>query len=54
MKLRNIPLELDIFCEGEEAERVLKIHESTERTSDASTSGDEPSSSSESPDNKSP
>jgi hypothetical protein len=35
MKLRNIPLELDIFCEGQEAERILKnqqLHGTTQRS----------------------
>jgi len=54
MKLRNIPLELDIFCEGQEAERILKINNSTEPSSDALASDDETSSSPESPDDEFP
>ena len=37
MKLRNIPLELDTFCEGEEAQRILNFSEFVERTTDSST-----------------
>jgi hypothetical protein len=53
MKLRNIPLELDIFCEGQEAERILKIN-CTEPPSEALASDDETSSSPESPDDEFP
>ncbi len=52
MKLRNIPLELDIFCEGQEAERILKINKAPESISDPLESDDEPSSSHESPDDE--
>jgi hypothetical protein len=43
MTLRNIPLELDTFCEGEEARRVLNLPEFAERTTDTSTPTPEPS-----------
>lgn len=52
MKLRNIPLEHDTFCEGEEAERILKLHEFTERTGAVPMPDDELST--ESPDDQSP
>jgi len=54
MKLRNIPLELDIFCEGQEAERILKINKAPEPTDHALESDDEPSLSCESPDDEFP
>jgi|RhiMethySRZTD1v2_1073278.scaffolds.fasta_scaffold789685_1 hypothetical protein len=54
MKLRNIPLELDIFCEGQEAEDILKINKSSESTGHALESDDELSSSHESPDDEFP
>ena len=54
MKPRNIPLELDIFCEGQEAERILKINKSPEPTAHSSESDDESSLSSELPDDELP
>lgn len=45
MKLRNIPLELDTFLDGEEAERILKIDSIERTTARLSGSDDEPSSS---------
>ena len=54
MKLRNIPLELDIFCEGQEAERILKINKSPEPSGHPLEADDEPSSSHESPDDEFP
>jgi hypothetical protein len=54
MKLRNIPLELDIFCEGQEAERILKINKSPEPTGHPLEADDEPSLSHESPDDEFP
>ena len=54
MKPRKIPLELDILCEGQEAEDILKINKSPELTGHALESDDEPSSSHESPDDEFP
>jgi hypothetical protein len=50
MKLRNIPLELDTFLDGEEAERILKIDSIERTTARLSGSDDEPPSSGEAPD----
>ena len=54
MKLRNIPLELDTFLDGEEAERILKIDSLERTTARLSGSDDEPSSSGASADDEFP
>jgi len=54
MKLRNIPLELDTFLDGEEAERILKIDSIERTTARLSGSDDEPSSSGASADDEFP
>ncbi|HEY1235052.1 MAG TPA: hypothetical protein VGH22_16865 [Candidatus Binatia bacterium] len=54
MKLRDIPLELDIFCEGREAERILKINKLPQPTDHALDSDEEPPLLCESPDDEFP